>query len=184
MLSVPVEHGKLTINETIRPPESDGSKISRARRSARAIGANRQASWRTARSRGKIAKDVFEIVWSEGGDPRAIVETRGLKQVTDLSALEEARRRHYRQESGQGRRRQDQSEGGRLVCRPGDEGFGRQSQPASGQRSARRSVSASERALRARRCARKKSARTLRVGQNGGENLRREGRCTAPDAVA
>ncbi|MGO9048315.1 MAG: Asp-tRNA(Asn)/Glu-tRNA(Gln) amidotransferase subunit GatB [Xanthobacteraceae bacterium] len=37
---------------------------------------------------GKIAKDVFEIVWNEGGDPRVIVETRGLKQVTDLSALE------------------------------------------------------------------------------------------------
>jgi aspartyl-tRNA(Asn)/glutamyl-tRNA(Gln) amidotransferase subunit B len=37
---------------------------------------------------GKIAKDVFEIVWTEGGDPRAIVEDRGLKQVTDLSALE------------------------------------------------------------------------------------------------
>jgi aspartyl-tRNA(Asn)/glutamyl-tRNA(Gln) amidotransferase subunit B len=37
---------------------------------------------------GKIAKDVFEIAWSEGGDPRAIVEARGLKQVTDLSALE------------------------------------------------------------------------------------------------
>jgi aspartyl-tRNA(Asn)/glutamyl-tRNA(Gln) amidotransferase subunit B len=37
---------------------------------------------------GKIAKDVFEIVWSEGGDPRTIVEERGLKQVTDLSALE------------------------------------------------------------------------------------------------
>jgi aspartyl-tRNA(Asn)/glutamyl-tRNA(Gln) amidotransferase subunit B len=37
---------------------------------------------------GKIAKEVFEIVWDEGGDPRAIVETRGLKQVTDLSALE------------------------------------------------------------------------------------------------
>jgi aspartyl-tRNA(Asn)/glutamyl-tRNA(Gln) amidotransferase subunit B len=37
---------------------------------------------------GKIAKDVFEIVWTEGGDPRAIVETRGMKQVTDLSALE------------------------------------------------------------------------------------------------
>src|SRR5664279_3068539 len=26
---------------------------------------------------GKIAKDLFEIVWSEGGDPRAIVEQRG-----------------------------------------------------------------------------------------------------------
>ena len=37
---------------------------------------------------GKIAKDVFEIVWNEGGDPRVIVETRGLKQVTDISALE------------------------------------------------------------------------------------------------
>jgi aspartyl-tRNA(Asn)/glutamyl-tRNA(Gln) amidotransferase subunit B len=37
---------------------------------------------------GKIAKDVFEIVWTEGGDPRAIVEQRGLKQVTDVSAIE------------------------------------------------------------------------------------------------
>ncbi len=31
---------------------------------------------------------MFEIVWSEGGDPRTIVEQRGLKQVTDLSAIE------------------------------------------------------------------------------------------------
>jgi len=37
---------------------------------------------------GKIAKDLFEIVWQEGGDPRALVETRGMKQVTDLSAIE------------------------------------------------------------------------------------------------
>jgi aspartyl-tRNA(Asn)/glutamyl-tRNA(Gln) amidotransferase subunit B len=37
---------------------------------------------------GKIAKDLFEIVWSEGGDPRAIVEKRGLKQVTDTGAIE------------------------------------------------------------------------------------------------
>jgi aspartyl-tRNA(Asn)/glutamyl-tRNA(Gln) amidotransferase subunit B len=37
---------------------------------------------------GKIAKDVFEIVWSEGGDPRAIVEARGLRQVTDVGELE------------------------------------------------------------------------------------------------
>src|SRR5215471_5267894 len=39
---------------------------------------------------GKIAKDVFEIVWTEGGDPRAIVETRGLRQVTDTGAIERA----------------------------------------------------------------------------------------------
>jgi aspartyl-tRNA(Asn)/glutamyl-tRNA(Gln) amidotransferase subunit B len=37
---------------------------------------------------GKIAKDLFEIVWSEGGEPRAIVEARGMKQVTDLGAIE------------------------------------------------------------------------------------------------
>jgi aspartyl-tRNA(Asn)/glutamyl-tRNA(Gln) amidotransferase subunit B len=37
---------------------------------------------------GKIAKDLFEIVWQEGGDPRALVEARGMKQVTDLSAIE------------------------------------------------------------------------------------------------
>jgi aspartyl-tRNA(Asn)/glutamyl-tRNA(Gln) amidotransferase subunit B len=39
---------------------------------------------------GKIAKDLFEIVWSEGGDPRAVVESRGMKQVTDLGAIETA----------------------------------------------------------------------------------------------
>ncbi len=37
---------------------------------------------------GKIAKDLFEIVWTEGGDPKALVEARGMKQVTDLSAIE------------------------------------------------------------------------------------------------
>ena len=39
---------------------------------------------------GKIAKDLFEIVWAEGGDPRAIVEQRGMKQVTDTGAIEAA----------------------------------------------------------------------------------------------
>ena len=39
---------------------------------------------------GKIAKDVFEIVWTEGGDPAQIVEQRGLKQVTDMGAIEKA----------------------------------------------------------------------------------------------
>ena len=39
---------------------------------------------------GKIAKDLFEIVWAEGGDPRALVESRGLKQVTDTGAIEAA----------------------------------------------------------------------------------------------
>ncbi len=39
---------------------------------------------------GKIAKDLFEIVYSEGGDPAQIVEDRGMKQVTDTGAIEAA----------------------------------------------------------------------------------------------
>jgi aspartyl-tRNA(Asn)/glutamyl-tRNA(Gln) amidotransferase subunit B len=43
---------------------------------------------------GKIAKDLFEILWSEAGsgplDPRQIVEARGMKQVTDTGAIEKA----------------------------------------------------------------------------------------------
>ncbi len=39
---------------------------------------------------GKIAKDLFEIVWNEGGDPAKIVEDRGMKQVTDTGAIEAA----------------------------------------------------------------------------------------------
>ena len=39
---------------------------------------------------GKIAKDLFEIVYSEGGDPAEIVEARGMKQVTDTGAIEAA----------------------------------------------------------------------------------------------
>ncbi len=39
---------------------------------------------------GKIAKDLFEIIWNEGGDPAEIVQTRGMKQVTDTGAIEAA----------------------------------------------------------------------------------------------
>jgi len=39
---------------------------------------------------GKMAKDVFEIVWSEGGSPKEIVASRGLRQVTDKGAIEKA----------------------------------------------------------------------------------------------
>ncbi|EPX82221.1 Asp-tRNA(Asn)/Glu-tRNA(Gln) amidotransferase subunit GatB [Salipiger mucosus] len=39
---------------------------------------------------GKIAKDLFEIVYTEGGDPEKIVEERGMKQVTDTGAIESA----------------------------------------------------------------------------------------------
>ena len=37
---------------------------------------------------GKAAKDVFEIMSDTGDDPEKIVEEKGLKQVTDTSAIE------------------------------------------------------------------------------------------------
>lgn len=39
---------------------------------------------------GKMAKDLFEIVWNEGGEPAEIAQARGMKQVTDLGAIEAA----------------------------------------------------------------------------------------------
>ena len=39
---------------------------------------------------GKIAKDLFEIVYTDGGDPAEIVDARGMKQVTDTGAIEAA----------------------------------------------------------------------------------------------
>jgi aspartyl-tRNA(Asn)/glutamyl-tRNA(Gln) amidotransferase subunit B len=37
---------------------------------------------------GKMAKELFEITWNEGGDPTATAQARGMQQVTDLSAIE------------------------------------------------------------------------------------------------
>jgi len=37
---------------------------------------------------GKIAKEVFEAMWSEGKTADAIIEAKGLKQITDSSAIE------------------------------------------------------------------------------------------------
>jgi aspartyl-tRNA(Asn)/glutamyl-tRNA(Gln) amidotransferase subunit B len=39
---------------------------------------------------GKIAKDLFEIVYTEGGEPAQIVQSHGMKQVTDTGAIETA----------------------------------------------------------------------------------------------
>jgi aspartyl-tRNA(Asn)/glutamyl-tRNA(Gln) amidotransferase subunit B len=39
---------------------------------------------------GKIAKDLFELIWAEGGDPREVAERRGLRQITDEGAIESA----------------------------------------------------------------------------------------------
>jgi aspartyl-tRNA(Asn)/glutamyl-tRNA(Gln) amidotransferase subunit B len=37
---------------------------------------------------GKIAKEVFEAMWTEGLDADAVIESRGLRQITDGGAIE------------------------------------------------------------------------------------------------
>jgi aspartyl-tRNA(Asn)/glutamyl-tRNA(Gln) amidotransferase subunit B len=37
---------------------------------------------------GKIAKEVFSVMWNDGGDVDAIIEAKGLKQISDSGALE------------------------------------------------------------------------------------------------
>jgi aspartyl-tRNA(Asn)/glutamyl-tRNA(Gln) amidotransferase subunit B len=39
---------------------------------------------------GKIAKDVFEVMWNEGKDADAIIAEKGLRQITDSGAIEAA----------------------------------------------------------------------------------------------
>ncbi|WP_347312956.1 Asp-tRNA(Asn)/Glu-tRNA(Gln) amidotransferase subunit GatB [Defluviimonas sp. SAOS-178_SWC] len=39
---------------------------------------------------GKMAKDLFEILWTEGGDPADVAAKHGMKQVTDSGAIEAA----------------------------------------------------------------------------------------------
>jgi aspartyl-tRNA(Asn)/glutamyl-tRNA(Gln) amidotransferase subunit B len=44
----------------------------------------------TAEISGKMAKDLFEILWTEGGDPAEQAARHGMKQVTDTAAIEAA----------------------------------------------------------------------------------------------
>ncbi|HEX5420852.1 MAG TPA: Asp-tRNA(Asn)/Glu-tRNA(Gln) amidotransferase subunit GatB [Gammaproteobacteria bacterium] len=37
---------------------------------------------------GKIAKEIFETLWNEGGKVAEIIESRGLEQITDASSIE------------------------------------------------------------------------------------------------
>jgi aspartyl-tRNA(Asn)/glutamyl-tRNA(Gln) amidotransferase subunit B len=39
---------------------------------------------------GKIAKEVFEAMWAEGKSADAVIEARGLRQITDSGAIEKA----------------------------------------------------------------------------------------------
>ena len=77
------------INELFGRLNKEGRDIEHSPVSARQLGAILDLIGSDVIS-GKIAKDLFEIVWSEGGDPAEIVDKRGLKQVTDTGAIEKA----------------------------------------------------------------------------------------------
>jgi len=77
------------INELFGRLNKEGMDIARAPVSAAQLGGILDLLAQNVIS-GKIAKDLFEIVWSEGGDPAEIVEARGMKQVTDTGAIEAA----------------------------------------------------------------------------------------------
>jgi aspartyl-tRNA(Asn)/glutamyl-tRNA(Gln) amidotransferase subunit B len=90
-LANPARDGKLAanwvINELFGRLNKEGRPIAETPVSAAQLGAIVDLIGEGTIS-GKIAKDLFEIVWTEGGDPRELVEARGMKQVTDLSAIE------------------------------------------------------------------------------------------------
>ncbi|WP_262297629.1 Asp-tRNA(Asn)/Glu-tRNA(Gln) amidotransferase subunit GatB [Microvirga sesbaniae] len=77
------------INELFGRLNKEGKDITESPVSAAQLGAIIELIGENVIS-GKIAKDLFEIVFTEGGDPREIVEQRGMKQVTDMGAIEKA----------------------------------------------------------------------------------------------
>jgi aspartyl-tRNA(Asn)/glutamyl-tRNA(Gln) amidotransferase subunit B len=90
-LGAPARDGKLAanwvINELFGRLNKEGRDIAASPVSAVQLGAIIDLIGEGTIS-GKIAKDLFEIVWQEGGDPRILVEARGMKQVTDMAAIE------------------------------------------------------------------------------------------------
>ncbi len=75
------------INELFGRLNKDGLSITESPVSAAQLGAILDLITKGDIS-GKIAKELFEIVYTEGGEPAQIVEERGMKQVTDLGAIE------------------------------------------------------------------------------------------------
>ncbi len=93
MQKIGARDGKLTanwvINELFGRLNKEGKDITQSPVSAGQLGSIIDLIASNTIS-GKIAKDLFEIVWTEGGDPGTIVENRGMKQVTDTGAIEKA----------------------------------------------------------------------------------------------
>ena len=79
---------------------------------------------------GKTAKDLLDIVWSDGGDPRVIVGDARTDAGHRHERDREGCRRGDRCEPRQGRGSESETETRRVVCRSGDEAERRKSESA------------------------------------------------------
>jgi aspartyl-tRNA(Asn)/glutamyl-tRNA(Gln) amidotransferase subunit B len=77
------------INELFGRLKKDGLEITDSPVSAAQLGAIIDLIGAGTIS-GKMAKDLFEIVFTEGGDPVAVAKAKGMQQVTDTGAIEAA----------------------------------------------------------------------------------------------
>jgi aspartyl-tRNA(Asn)/glutamyl-tRNA(Gln) amidotransferase subunit B len=66
----------------------DGLEVGASRLSAAQLGGLLQRIVDNTIS-GKLAKEVFEVMWAEGSDADPVIEARGLKQITDAGAIEQ-----------------------------------------------------------------------------------------------
>ena len=69
-------------------------------------------------------------MWAEGKEADAIIEAKGLKQITDSGAIESDRRSHCGEPEAARGLSLGQGQALRLLRRSGHEGHGRQGQPA------------------------------------------------------
>jgi aspartyl-tRNA(Asn)/glutamyl-tRNA(Gln) amidotransferase subunit B len=85
-------HEKLAANwvmgELSAALNKDGVEVTHSRIDAQRL-AGLLARIADATISGKIAKEVFEQMWLEGKDADAIIEAKGLRQITDASAIEQ-----------------------------------------------------------------------------------------------
>ena len=75
------------INELGGQLNHDGLTISQSPVSATQLGKLLDLM-RAGTISGKMAKELFNIMWAEGGDPADIAERHGMRQVTDMGAIE------------------------------------------------------------------------------------------------
>ena len=86
---------------------------------------------------GKLAKDVFEAMWAERKPADAIIDAKGLRQITDTGAIEQAIAAGPRGEPGAaGGLPRGQGQAVRLLRRPGHEGDGGQGESGPAERAA------------------------------------------------